>query len=47
MPGLKLNFDPDKDLAPVVVIAGLDNLLYVSAQNALPDGAGGHRPREG
>jgi tripartite-type tricarboxylate transporter receptor subunit TctC len=32
MPGLKLNFDPDKDLAPVVVIAGLDNLLYVSTK---------------
>ncbi len=30
MPGVMLTFDPDKDLAPVVVIAGLDNLLYVS-----------------
>jgi tripartite-type tricarboxylate transporter receptor subunit TctC len=30
MPGVTLNFDPDKDLAPVVIIAGLDNLLYVA-----------------
>lgn len=30
MPGVTLTFDPDRDLAPVVVIAGLDNLLYVS-----------------
>jgi tripartite-type tricarboxylate transporter receptor subunit TctC len=32
MPGNKVNIDPDKDLMPVVMIAGLDNLLYVSAQ---------------
>ncbi len=32
MPGNKVNIDPDKDLMPVVIIAGLDNLLYVSAQ---------------
>lgn len=30
MPGVTLAFDPDRDLAPVVVIAGLDNLLYVA-----------------
>ncbi|NDH62943.1 MAG: tripartite tricarboxylate transporter substrate binding protein [Alphaproteobacteria bacterium] len=30
MPGNKINIDPDKDLAPIVIIAGLDNLLYVS-----------------
>ncbi|MDN3568699.1 Bug family tripartite tricarboxylate transporter substrate binding protein [Paeniroseomonas aquatica] len=30
LPGVTLTFDPDKDLAPVAVIAGLDNLLYVS-----------------
>jgi len=32
IPGNKVNIDPDKDLMPVVIIAGLDNLLYVSAQ---------------
>ncbi len=30
MPGNKINIDPDKDLVPIVIIAGLDNLLYVS-----------------
>jgi len=30
MPGNKINIDPDKDLLPIVIIAGLDNLLYVS-----------------
>ena len=30
MPGNKVNIDPDKDLMPIVIIAGLDNLLYVS-----------------
>lgn len=29
MPGVTLNFDPDKDLMPVSVIAGIDNLIYV------------------
>ena len=32
MPGNKVNIDPDKDLMPVVRVAGLDNLLYVSPQ---------------
>jgi tripartite-type tricarboxylate transporter receptor subunit TctC len=32
MPGNKVNIDPDKDLMPVVIIAGLDNLLYVNPQ---------------
>ena len=45
MPGVTLNFNPDRDLAQSVIIAGLDNLLYVSAkclsQNALHHGAGG------
>jgi tripartite-type tricarboxylate transporter receptor subunit TctC len=30
MPGQKLGYDPDRDLVPVVNIAGLDNLLYVN-----------------
>ncbi len=30
MPGVTLSFNPDRDLAPVVIIAGLDNLLYVA-----------------
>ena len=30
MPGNKINIYPDKDLMPIVIIAGLDNLLYVS-----------------
>ena len=30
MPGNTVNIDPDKDLMPVVIIAGLDNLLYVN-----------------
>ena len=30
MPGVTLNFDPDKDLMPISVIASVDNLLYVS-----------------
>ena len=30
MPGNKINIDPDRDLMPIVIIAGLDNLLYVS-----------------
>lgn len=30
MPGNKINIDPDKELMPIVIIAGLDNLLYVS-----------------
>lgn len=30
MPGVTLNFDPDRDLAQAVIIAGLDNLLYVN-----------------
>ena len=30
MPGNKVNIDPDKDLMPIAIIAGLDNLLYVS-----------------
>jgi tripartite-type tricarboxylate transporter receptor subunit TctC len=32
MPGNKVNIDPDKDLMPVVIVAGLDNLLYVGPQ---------------
>jgi tripartite-type tricarboxylate transporter receptor subunit TctC len=32
MPGNKVNIDPDRDLMPVVIIAGLDNLLYVNPQ---------------
>jgi tripartite-type tricarboxylate transporter receptor subunit TctC len=34
MPGVTLPFDPDRDLTPVVVIAGLDNLLYVSPKTS-------------
>ncbi len=30
MPGTKLGYDPDKDLLPIVNIAGLDNLLYIN-----------------
>ena len=30
MPGQTLTYDPDKDLMPVILIAGLDNLLYVN-----------------
>jgi tripartite-type tricarboxylate transporter receptor subunit TctC len=30
MPGMKLGYDPDKELLPIVNIAGLDNLLYVN-----------------
>lgn len=30
MPGVTMNFDPDRDLSQVVIIAGLDNLLYVN-----------------
>ena len=30
MPGVTMNFDPDRDLAQAVIIAGLDNLLYVN-----------------
>jgi tripartite-type tricarboxylate transporter receptor subunit TctC len=30
MPGVTLNFNPDRDLARVAIIAGLDNLLYVN-----------------
>ena len=30
MPGVTLNFDPDRDLTQAVIIAGLDNLLYVN-----------------
>jgi tripartite-type tricarboxylate transporter receptor subunit TctC len=30
MPGQTLAYDPDKDLMPVILIAGLDNLLYVN-----------------
>ncbi len=33
MPGNKINIDPDKDLMPIVIIAGLDNLLYVSPKS--------------
>lgn len=29
-PGVTLNFDPDTDLMPVGVIAGIDNLIYVN-----------------
>jgi tripartite-type tricarboxylate transporter receptor subunit TctC len=32
MPGNKVNIDPDKDLMPVVIVAGIDNLLYVNPQ---------------
>lgn len=32
MPGNTVSIDPDKDLMPVVRIAGLDNLLYVGAR---------------
>jgi len=32
MPGMKIAIDPDKELMPVVMIAGLDNLLYVNPQ---------------
>lgn len=35
MPGNKINIDPDKDLMPIVIIAGLDNLLYVSPKSDL------------
>jgi tripartite-type tricarboxylate transporter receptor subunit TctC len=34
MPGNKVNIDPDKDLMPVVIVAGLDNLLHVSPQTS-------------
>jgi tripartite-type tricarboxylate transporter receptor subunit TctC len=34
MPGNTVNIDPDKDLMPVVRIAGLDNLLYVNPRTA-------------
>jgi len=34
MPGVTLNFNPDRDLAQSVIIAGLDNLLYVSAKTS-------------
>ncbi len=30
MPGVTLSFDPDKDLMPVIMIAGVENLLYVN-----------------
>src|SRR5471032_1127000 len=30
MPNAKLGYDPDKDLLPIVNIAGLDNLLYIN-----------------
>ena len=30
MPNTKLGYDPDKDLLPIVNIAGLDNLIYVN-----------------
>jgi tripartite-type tricarboxylate transporter receptor subunit TctC len=30
MPGVKLGYEPDKDLLPIVNIAGLDNLLYIN-----------------
>ena len=30
MPGTKINIDPDRELMPIVIIAGVDNLLYVS-----------------
>jgi len=30
MPGTKLGYDPDKELLPIVNIAGLDNLLYIN-----------------
>ena len=30
MPGMKINIDPDRELMPVVNVAGVDNLLYVS-----------------
>lgn len=30
MPGPKLGYDPDKELLPIVNIAGLDNLLYIN-----------------
>ncbi len=30
MPGVTLTFDPDRDLQQIVIIAGLDNLLYVA-----------------
>jgi tripartite-type tricarboxylate transporter receptor subunit TctC len=30
MPGVTLNYDPDKDLMPVSVIASIDNLIYVN-----------------
>jgi hypothetical protein len=43
----KVNIDPDKDLMPVVMIAGLDNLLYVNAQNPVQDRDGRDRRREG
>jgi tripartite-type tricarboxylate transporter receptor subunit TctC len=32
MPNAKLGYDPDKDLLPIVNIAGLDNLLYINPQ---------------
>ena len=32
MPGTKIAIDPDRELMPVVMIAGLDNLLYVNPQ---------------
>jgi tripartite-type tricarboxylate transporter receptor subunit TctC len=30
MPNARLGYDPDKDLLPIVNIAGLDNLLYIN-----------------
>ena len=32
MPNAKLGYDPDKELLPIVNIAGLDNLIYVNPQ---------------
>ena len=32
MPGSKVTIDPDKELMPVVMIAAIDNLLYVNPQ---------------
>ena len=34
MPGVTMTFDPDKDLMPVVVIAGIDNLIYVNPKTS-------------
>ncbi len=47
MPGNKVNMIRIRDLVPIVIIAGLDNLLYVSPKTGLQDGRGCDQGREG